>query len=171
MGVKKSVGRDQARGRSVPNASRFPCGVSRASLLASVSLVASVVLAAPDRALAKCSGANQTFSTATTGPVFSDGGALTVTKSGSVTGASGLTGLDGVDAVKCRVTTLGNSGAIAGGAGNGTFVSGFGGAAVSNAGTIRILTNTGAINGGEANTTFGHLVAGGDGILNSAGAP
>ena len=143
----ETVGRRRARGSKVPNVSKSTSvRISRASLLAGALLG----FAAPDRALAKCSGADQTFSTATTGPVFSDGGAITVTEMGSVTGASHVTGLDGVEAAKCRVTTLSNSGKIAGGAGIGSFVSGYGGAGVTNARKIGTLTNSGAIAGGGA---------------------
>ena len=165
----ETVGRRRARGSKVPNVSKSTSvRVSRASLLAGASLIALLAFAAPDRALAKCSGADQTFSTATTGPVFSDGGAITVTKMGSVTGASSVTGLDGVQAAKCRLTTLSDSGKIAGGAGAGSFVSGHGGAGVTNARKIGTLTNSGAIAGSGAS---GHgpsaNVVGGAGVSNS----
>jgi hypothetical protein len=66
-------------------------GRSRPSLLASVSLITLVALGEPDRALAQCSGLGQTILTPTTGPVLSNGGAITITKSGTVTGSSGVT--------------------------------------------------------------------------------
>ena len=118
MGVKKSGRRARARQvDGLSNISTFSGGarISRASLLAGASLVALAALAAPDRALAQCSGSRQTISTPTTGPVLSDGGAITVTGSGSISGDPG----DGVDAVTCAITTLTNQsgGTISGGNG------------------------------------------------------
>ena len=164
----ETVGRDHARDSNVPNFLRLTCGMrmSRASSLAGASLITLVAFAA-DRALAKCSGPDQTFSTATTGPVFSDGGAIAVTTRGRITGASGVTGLDGVEAAKCRVTTLGNSGKIAGGAGDASLTNGFGGVGVSNAGTIKKLTNSGAIAGGASGHGPSANVVGGAGVSNS----
>jgi PEP-CTERM motif len=105
---------NQASVRAGPNYGR----VSRSSLLAGASLVTLGALAAPDRALAQCTGLNQTISTSTTGPVLSTGGAITVTGSGSITGGSGFFAAgDGVDALTCGITTLTNQsgGAISGG--------------------------------------------------------
>jgi hypothetical protein len=171
MGVEKSVGRDGAHDSDLPNFLKLTCGMpmSRASLLASASLVASVAFPAPDRALAKCSGADQTFSTATTGPVFSDGGATSVTTRGRVIGANGVTGLDGVEATKCSVTTLSNGGAVAGGgaSGHGPSANVVGGAAISNSGTIGKLTNSGAITGAFATSYSSANVVGGAGVRNS----
>ena len=95
MGGQKS-GRRSARARQVEglsNISTFSGGarISRASLLAGASLVALGALAAPDRALAECSGLDQTISTSRTGPVFSDGGSITITGSGSILGGPGAT--------------------------------------------------------------------------------
>jgi hypothetical protein len=119
MGVQKS-GRQSARSRQVEGPSNISAlsggaRISRASLLAGASLVALGALAAPDRALAACSGHNQTISTSRTGPVLSDGGAITVTTSGSVTGSSGVTGSDGVDVTSSPAKTIDNSGTITGG--------------------------------------------------------
>ena len=117
-------------------------GHSRAALLASASLLALGALAAPDRALAACSGLNQTISTPTTGPVLSNGGAIAVTKSGTVTGPSGINGLPGVEVTVCSTTMLTNRGAITGGAGLGADdVAGGAGASNSATTTISTLTN------------------------------
>ena len=147
MGMKKSGRRCRARARHHSDISTFGGGVriSRASLLAGASLVALVAFAAPDRAFAACSGLNRTISTPTTGPVYSNGGAITVTKSGSITG------LDGVDVTVCPTTTLTNSGMISGGSA-GANTDAAGGAGVSNSATTTItkLTNSGMIGGGGA---------------------
>jgi hypothetical protein len=76
MGVKNRVWRVRSRkAQGVSNISTFRgARISRASLLTGASLVALSALAAPDRALASCSGSNQTISTSTTGPVVSTGG-------------------------------------------------------------------------------------------------
>jgi len=106
----------------------------------------------PDRALAQCSGLNQTISTPTTGPVLSNGGAITITGSGSILG---LPSADGVDALTCPITTLTNEsrGTINVGTGFGALV---GGAGVLNASTITTLTNSGAISGGKGSYSSGH---------------
>jgi len=57
------------------------------------------------------------------------------------------------------ITTLTNSGQIAGGDGGSGFFGGAGGAGVSNVGTITTLTNTGQIDGGDSN------------ISNNSGSP
>src|SRR5271163_4668483 len=122
MGVKKGVRRGGARARQVEdlfNVSTFSGGmrISRAALLAGASLVALGAFAAPDRALAACSGSNQTIVSSTTGPLLSNGGAITVTTSGIVTGGIvGDTGLPGILVTVCPATTIGNSGTIVGGA-------------------------------------------------------
>ena len=87
MGVKKS-GRRSACARQVErlsNISTFSGGarISRAALLAGASLVAIGALAAPDRALAACSGLDQIISTSRTGPVLSNGGAITSPAAGA----------------------------------------------------------------------------------------
>ena len=51
----------------------------------------------------------QTISTTVAGPIFSNGGAITVTNSGKING-----GPTGVDAKSFSITTLSNSGAIDG---------------------------------------------------------
>ncbi len=118
MGGQKS-GRRSARarqGEGLSDISTFSGGarISRASLLAGASLVALGALAAPDRALAQCSGLDQIISTSRMGPVYSDGGSITITGTGSISGDP-----DGVDAVTCAITTLTNQsgGKISGGNG------------------------------------------------------
>jgi hypothetical protein len=170
MGMKKSVRHARTRqAKGLCNISTLSGGArsSRASLLAGASLVALGAFAAPDRALAQCSGLGQTISTATPGPVFSDGGAITVSDTGSITG--GLGG-DGVDAVTCPITTLTNQsgGTISGGKGGnggstGAGMGGVGGAGVSNASTITALSNSGAISGGNGGS------GGGDGGVGGVG--
>ena len=65
--------------------------------------------ASPSAPQAQLSAVNQIISTAVTGPIRSDGGAITVTSTGSIAG-----GPDGVDALTYSITTLTNSGAING---------------------------------------------------------
>ncbi len=80
-------------------------GRSRAALLAGASLVVLGALATPDRALAACSGANQTISSPSTpGPIFGKGtgGNITVDAGASVAG-----GPTGVYAKNCGIGTLG----------------------------------------------------------------
>src|SRR5271157_3565075 len=152
MGMKKSGRRARARQvEGVSNISTFSgaARISRASLLAGASLVAIGALAAPDRALAACSGLDRIISTSRTGPVFSDGGSITINGSGSILGGPGG---DGIDAVTCAITTLTNQsgGTISGGSGaSSTGDGGAGGAGVSNASTITTLSNGGAISGGK----------------------
>ena len=90
MGGQKS-GRRSARarqGEGLSDISKISGGarISRASLLAGASLVALGALAAPDRALAQCSGLDQIISTSRMGPVYSDGGSITTTGTGSISG-------------------------------------------------------------------------------------
>jgi hypothetical protein len=128
--------------------------VSRARLLAGASLIALVAFAAPREALAACSGADRTISTKVPGPVDSDGGAITVTGSGVVTGSSGTLGSDGVDVLTCPATTALNKGAISGGASTITQSQSAqhatGGVGVANSLKIGTLTNSGSIRGGDA---------------------
>src|SRR5271156_2236019 len=169
MGMKQSGGRACARQvESLSNISTFSSGarISRDFLLAGASLVALSAFAAPDRALAACSGPNQTISTPTTGSVYSNGGAVTVTKAGSVTSPSGVNGLPGVDVTVCPTTTLTNRGTIAGGAGSAPSGTAFGGAGVSNSGKITTLTNSGTISGGDASANSSKAV-GGAGVSNA----
>ena len=117
-------------------------GRSRRALLASASIIVLAVFGAPSEARAACVPSLQTISGPRTGPVVSNGGAITVTSSGEISG-----GPDGVDAVTCAITTLTNQsgGTISGGAGGSSAV---GGAGVSNAATITTLSNVGKISGG-----------------------
>ncbi len=112
--------------------------ISRASLLGTAS---------PSAAQAQFGGTSQIISGSVVGPVLSNGGAITVTTTGSVTSPSGVTGLVGVDVTAYSTTTLTNNGAISGGAGYAA-----GGAGVSNSATTTIttLTNSGAISGGAS---------------------
>ena len=135
---------------------------------------------------------NQIISTTVPGPIFSNGGAITVTSSGKINGQTN--GGDGVEAVSASITTLSNSGAIDGGFGGprisggvGVFAaagesigtlfnaagatiiggnggtSARGGAGVLNAGTITTLSNNGLIGGGNGGSSSG---AGGVGLSN-----
>ncbi len=123
------------------------------------------ISAAPGRALAGCSGQNQSISTVTQGPVLSDGGDIFITTTGSV--GSG-TSQAGVLATVCPVTTLTNTGIIYGGAGQDSSGGAVGGAGVSNSATITTLTNTGTISGGFAAAWAPGIVnvAGGAGVSN-----
>jgi hypothetical protein len=99
----------------------------------------------------------------TTGPIISNGGAITVTGTGSITGAP-----DGIDAIDAPITTLNNEfgGVISGGAAGVGSPGTPAGAGVSNANTITTLINSGTILGGaganSTNTRFG----GGAGVVN-----
>src|SRR5262245_20006992 len=100
-------------------------------------------------------GVNQTISTSVSGPIFSTGGAITVTSSGTING-----GPTGVNALSFSITTLSNSGSILGGAG--TRTTGPGGAGVLNHQTITTLVNVGTIAGGNADFA-GTTLPGGSG--------
>jgi hypothetical protein len=171
MSVEKSGRRDGALARQAEDHSNIPtfsgCGrISRDLMLAGTSLVAIGAIAAPDRALAACSGPNQTISTPTTGPVLGNGGAITVTATGIVTGSGGVTGSDGVDAAVCPETTLANSGAITCGAGSAHRGKAADGTGVANSDAIGSLNNRGAISGGHAGSVSGNAT-GGAGVRNS----
>ena len=160
-------------------------GRSRHALLASASIIALAAIGLPGAARAACAPALQTISGPVAGPVVSNGGAITVTGTGAISG-----GPDGVDALTCNITTLtnqsggtigggaggvsasggvgvlnsqtiatlANSGTISGRAGGGSFFAakgGAGGVGVSNPGTITTLTNSGRIAGGNGGTGFG----------------
>ena len=158
-------GRKQASVRAGPNYGR----VSRAALLAGASALALPVLGGSGVALAACVPSPQTVATPVSGPIFSNGGAMTVTGSGSITGGPGG---DGVHALKCPITTLANQsgGTISGGDGAAGISGGTGGAGVSNARTIVTLTNKGAIGagaGGGGSGLFGNGGAGGAGVSNA----
>ncbi len=105
--------------------------ISRASLLAAAS---------PSAAQAQFGGKNQIISGPVVGPIKSNGGAIAVTKTGSIAG-----GPDGVDAVAFSITKLTNRGAINGAAGTASAAGGLG---VSNFQTIGALINKGSIDGG-----------------------
>jgi hypothetical protein len=169
MGVKKSVWRDHARGRSVEDVSGVATSTggmrtSRAALLAGASLAALVAVGAPGEALAACSMLDQTISAPTMGPILSDGGAIEVTSTGSISG-----GPDGVDASGCSITTLGvqAGGAISGR--NSSYSSGAGGLGVSNARTITTLANSGTITGGSGGSLSGGAAGGGGAGVSNAG--
>jgi hypothetical protein len=79
--------------------------ISRTALLAGASLVALAALAAPDQALAACSGHNRSISSPSTpGPVFGKGGNITVDAGASIAG-----GPTGVYAENCGIGALSNS--------------------------------------------------------------
>jgi hypothetical protein len=165
MGVKRSVGRRGARScksRDISATSTFvrSMRLSHASLLAGASLAALVAVGAPREAFA-CSNMDQTISAPTTGPIHSDGGAITVTSTGSIYGDPiGVVASDG-----CSVTTLRVQ---AGGAVNGQYspLGEAGGTGVWNDVTIKTLANSGTISGGSGGMG-GFGGTGGDGIKNS----
>ena len=140
---------------------------SRAMLLAGASLAALVAVGGPGAAWAACTPSPQTISTPITGPVFANGGSISILSSGSIGGAR-----VGVFAQHCSIDTLTNNGSI--GAAHGA-PEGAGGIGVrANAGeTINLLDNTtgATISGGRGGfglTTFA-VGAGGAGV-SSAGA-
>jgi PEP-CTERM motif len=137
----------------------------RAALLAGASGFALAALGASGVARAGCVPSPQIIATPTSGPISGNGGAITVTGSGSITGGPGG---DGVDAFNCPITTLTNQsgGTISGGNGASGVVGGAGGAGVSNSDTIKTLFNSGMISGGNGgNGVSGG--AGGAGVSNS----
>jgi hypothetical protein len=107
-------------------------------------------------------GVNQIITGPVTGPIDSNGGAITVTKTGSIAG-----GPDGVDAVAFSITKLTNRGAINAAAGAASATGGLG---VSNLQTIGALINTGLIDGGAGGAGSVKGGAGGAGVSNAAGA-
>ena len=87
---------------------------SRAALLAGASLIALAALGPSGAAQAACTRPEQAITGSISGPVFSNGGAITISGTGEVIG-----GAEGVYAQNCGITTLSNSGLIsAGTAGN-----------------------------------------------------
>jgi hypothetical protein len=151
--------RKHASDSAEPNYGRL----SRAALLAGASAFALVALGAPARAA--CVPSPQIINVPASGPIFSNGGAITVTGSGSIEGDP-----DGVDAVTCPISTLTNQsgGTINGGAGAGGFLAGgAGGVGVSNARTIETMTNGGAISGGRGGSAFSRGGVGGAGLSNA----
>ena len=152
MGMKHSGRRGSARARQVEglsNVSTIGGGarISREFLLAGASLLALAAFAASDRALAACSGPNQTISSLERGS-SQHGGAIAVTTTGFVFAGSAVLGRPGVLVAPCPATTIDNNGTIRGGIGFNSFGNAVGGAAVSNSATIMNLTNSGAISGG-----------------------
>jgi hypothetical protein len=107
-------------------------------------------------------GKKQVISSPVTGPIFSNGGAITVTSTGSIAGNP-----TGVEALDFSITTLTNSGAINGALGA---TSAAGGLGVSNLQTIGTLTNNGLIDGGVGGNGARRGGAGGAGVSNAAGA-
>jgi hypothetical protein len=168
MGVKRSVGRRGARScksRDISATSTFvrSMRLSHASLLAGASLAALVAVGAPREAFA-CSNMDQTISSGITTTIGSDGGAITVTSTGSIYGdpdavvASGASG--------CSITTLRvqAGGAISGQDSFSPGGAGFTG--VWNDVTIKTLANSGTISGGNGGSG-GFGGTGGAGIMNS----
>jgi hypothetical protein len=121
--------------------------ISRASLLATAS---------PSAAQAQFGGMNQIISRPVVGPIKSNGGAITVTGTGVISG-----GPDGVDAVTQSITKLTNRGAINGAAGA---MSAAGGLGVSNFQTIAALINKGLIDDGAGGAG---TIKGGAGVSNA----
>ena len=128
--------------------------ISRASLLATAS---------PSAAQAQFGGMNQIISGPVAGPIDSNGGAITVTSTGIISG-----GPDGVDAITYSITKLTNRGAINGAAGAASAAGGLG---VSNRQTIGALTNKGLISGGAGGAGSIKGGAGGAGVSNAGAIP
>jgi PEP-CTERM motif len=140
-----------ASNTSAAGAAPILCG------FAGALLVALAAFGAPSVARAACAPSPQTISGPVSGPIVSNGGAITVTSTGSVAGKP-----DGVDAASCSVTTLTDGGKINGGAGAASTAGGVG---VSNGQRITSLINPGSITGGAG----GRFGAGGAGV-SSTGA-
>ena len=117
---------------------------------------------------------DQTISTSVTGPVYANGGAITVDSSGTISGGS-----TGISGYKTEITTLTNSGTIRGsqsGVGNGRGMIGTltnsglihseGHGINDHAGTIVTLINTGTISGLSYGIDNGH---GAIGVLTNNG--
>ncbi len=119
-------GRKQASVRAGPNCGR----VSRAALLAGASAFALAALGASGVAQAQCVPSPQIIATPVSGPISSNGGAITVTGAGSISG--GPSG-GGVDALTCAITKLAiqSGGTISGGNGVRGFTGGVGGVLIS----------------------------------------
>ncbi len=100
---------------------------------------------------------NQTISTTVSGPIFSNGGAITVTNSGKIIGKTN--GGDAVEAVSASITTLSNSGAIDGG---------FGGPRI--AGGVGVLTAKGESIGTLFNAAGATIIGGNGGTSARGGA-
>jgi len=140
-------------------------GRSRAGLLPGALLIALAALGAPGAARAACTGSTQTISEPVTGPIISNGGAITVTTNGSIAGNP-----DGVEATACAITTLSiqSPGSIEAGPGAaGASTGGAGGVGVLNENTITTLSNAWIINGGNGGNGGATGGAGGAGVSNS----
>jgi hypothetical protein len=159
--------------------------LSRAALLAGGSLVALGACAGPAEAL--CSGSNQTISAPETSTAQSDGGDITITSGGSIAAKLGIALFSAPNGCSAgtvnnagsinystfgvinqnSITTLTNSGTIAGGKVTGA-ISALGGAGLGSSGTIGTLTNSGAISGGGAmqTGTTGNAALGGAAVNN-----
>ena len=157
MGMQNSGWRSAgARLEDLSNISTFSGGapISRASLLATAS---------PSAAQAQFGGKNRIISGPVAGPVDSNGGAITVTSTGIISG-----GPDGVDAISSSITKLTNRGAINGAAGAASAAGGLG---VSNRQTIGALINKGLISGGAGGAGSIKGGAGGAGVSNAGAIP
>ena len=171
MGLKRRSDRARARRSSVESIQRRLAGASgaapsRTMLLAGASLAALVAVGGPGAAWAGCTPSTQTISTPLTGPVFANGGNISVLSSGTIGG-----GRVGVFAQHCGIDTLTNNGSI--GAAHGA-PGGAGGIGVrANAGqAIGLLDNaTGAtISGGRGGFGFTSRSVGMGGVgVSSAG--
>ncbi len=144
--------------------SAAPIGATAASCraqLAGALLIALGAFGVPGAARAACVPSLQIISGSVSGPIVSNGGAITVTSTGSVAGKP-----DGVDAVSCSIATLTDSGAINGGGGA---VGAAGGVGVSNSQTITTLSNAGTIGGGTGGASLGlhRSNPGGGGVVNA----
>jgi hypothetical protein len=171
MGAKISSGRHCAHSDKVRDASNITASTgglrsSRAALLAGASLAALGGFAASDEAHAACNGPDQAIMAMKTATVVSNGGAITVTNTGILTGPVGMPGSDAVQVgPACSATTVSDSGKITGGAGANSALAkgGDGGAGVSNTKSTniaKVINNaTGEIKGGKG----GDGVSGGDG--------
>jgi hypothetical protein len=115
MSTRRSE-RGRARGRRV----QHPSGVLTAAaggralcaaLLGGASLLALSAFALPTGARAACNGPDQTFNMAVAGPANSNGGAITVTNMGTVTGKAGgpFGGTGVLVGPACPATTVTNS--------------------------------------------------------------
>src|SRR5271165_4676736 len=79
----------------------------RWGLYAGVSVIALVAFGEPGVAEAACSGADQTISSVTPGPILSTGGKIDVETGGSIAG-----GPTGILASACSISTLTNQGSV-----------------------------------------------------------
>ena len=80
--------------------------IARTALLAGASLTSLVATGAQDRAFAACTAGGQTIASAAGGPVYTNGGAISITSAGALTGSMPLVATD------CAATTITNAGSI-----------------------------------------------------------